>query len=158
MYVCILQSSGLFERGKTYCNCINFTVPEVKILILLSYFIIFGIMTLVNFSVSINEANPISEDLFRYFACQLGGLNPDCEDIRRQLERHLKPELNGITYLLTGLITWVYLLFAIQAQHVKKLVQRIISCYYSSAKLLTRDTSSTSDKSEHTSTHFYVDI
>ena len=158
MYVCILQSSGLFKRGKTYCNFINFSVPEVKILILLSYFIIFGIMTLVNFSVSINEANPFLDDLFRYFACQLGGLNPDCEDIRRQFERHLKPELNGTTYLLTGLITWVYLLFAIQAQHVKKLVQRIISCYHGSAKFLTRDTSSTSDKSEHTSTHFYVDI
>ena len=157
MYVCILQSSGLFKRGKTYCNFINFSVPEVKILILLSYFIIFGIMTLVNFSVSINEANPFLDDLFRYFACQLGGLNPDCEDIRRQFEGHLKPELNGTTYLLTGLITWVYLLFAIQAQHVKKLVQRIISCYHDGAKLLTRETSSTSDNKSVKSSGIPVD-
>ena len=151
MYVFILQSTGLFKRGKRYCNFINFSVPEVKILILLSYFIVFGIMTLVNFSVSINEANPFLDDLFRYFTCQLGGLNPVCEDIRRQFERHLKPELNATTYLLIGLITWVYLLFAIQAQQAKKVIQRIISCCRDSAKLLTRETSSTSDKSDKSS-------
>ena len=148
MYVCILQNSGLFERGKTYCNFINFSVPEVKILILLSYFIIFGIMTLVNFSVSINEANPFLDDLFRYFACQLGGLNPDCEVIRQQFERHSKPELSTTTYVLIGLITWVYVLFAIQAQHVKKLVQRIASCYHGCAKLLSHKSISTSTKSD----------
>ena len=148
MYVCILHSSGLFKRGKTYCNFINFSVPEVKILILLSYFIISGIISLANFSVSINEANPFLDDLFRYFACQLGGLNPDCEVIRQQFERHWKPKLNGTTYLLTGLIAWVYLLFAIQAQHVKKLVQRILSCYHGSAKLLTSKTISTSTRSD----------
>ena len=148
MYVCILQSFGLFKRGKTNCSFINFSVPEVKILILLSYFIISGIISLANFSVSINEVNPFLDDLFRYFACQLGGLNPDCEVIRQQFERHSKPELTTTTYVLTGLITWVYVLFAIQAQHVKKLVQRILSCYHGSAKLLTSKTSSTSARSD----------
>ena len=148
----ILQSFGLFKRGKTYCNCINFSVPEVKILILLSYFIISGIISLVNFSVSINEANPFLSDLFRYFACQLGGFNPVCEDIfRRQFERHLKPELDATTYFLTGLITWVYLLFYIKTQHVKKLIQGIISCYRGSAKLLIHETNSTSNKSDKSS-------
>ena len=148
MYVCILQSSGLFKRGKTYCSFINFSVPEVKILILLSYFIISGTMTLVNFNFTINEANHFLDDLFRYFACQLGGLNPDCEVIRQEFERHLKPELTITTYILIGLITWVYVLFAIQAHHVKKFVQRILSCYHGSAKLLTRKTSSTSTRSD----------
>ena len=82
-------------------------------------------MSLVNFSVSINEANPFLDDLFRYFACQLGGFDLMCEDIRRQFEKHLKPGLNGVTYLLIGLITWVYLLFAIQSHDVKRLAQRI---------------------------------
>ena len=112
---------------------------------------ILGIMTLVNFSVTINEANPFLDDLFRYFACQLGGLNPVCEDIRQQFERHLKPELNATTFLLTGLITWVYLLFGIKTQHVKKLIQRITSCYHGSAKSLTRETSSTSNNPDKSS-------
>ena len=144
-----IQSYGLFKRGKT--RCINFSVPEVKILILLSYFIAFGIMSLINLSVSINEANPFLDDLFRYFACQLGGFDPMCEDIRRQFERHLKPGLNGVTYLLIGLITWVYLLFAIQSQDVKKLARKITTYYRGSAKVSSPETSSTSDKSDKSS-------
>ena len=142
-----LQSFGLFKRGKGYC--INFSVPEVKILILLSCFIIFGIMTLVNFSVSINEANPFLDDLFKYFACQLGGFDPMCEDIRRQFERHLKPELNGATYFLMGLLTWIYLLFTIRGmtQNVKRLVHRMTLHYCASTKLPSLECISKSDKS-----------
>ena len=82
-------------------------------------------MSLANFSVTINEADPFLDYLFRYFTCQLGGFDPMCEDIRQQFEKHLKPELNGVTYLLFGLITWVYLLFAIESHDVKKLMRKI---------------------------------
>ena len=140
----VLQSYGLFQRGKGYC--IKFSVPEVKILIFLSYFMIFGIMTLVNFSVTINEANPFLDDLYRYFTCQLGGFHPMCEDIRRQFERHLKPELNVVTFLSFGLISWIYLLFTIQEQNIKRLVQIIRQCYHASTKILSHETSSTTDK------------
>ena len=140
-----LQSFGLFKQGKGYC--INFSVPEVKILILLSYFIIFGIVTLVNFSVSINEANPFLDDLFKYFACQLGGFDPMCEDIRRQFERHLKPELSGATYFLMGLTTCVYLLFMIRVitQNVKRLVHRMTLYCCASTKLPSFECISKSD-------------
>ena len=136
--------SGLFKRGSSYC--INFSVPEVKILILLSYFIIFGIIALVNFSVSINKVNPLLNDLFRYFVCQLGGFDPMCEDIRRQFERHLKPELSGTTYLLSSLITWAYLLFIIRGttQNIKRLVHGISLHYSARTKL---SINSKSDKS-----------
>jgi len=142
-----MQSHGLFKR-ENRTRCINFSVPEVKILILLSYFVILGIMLLVNFSVSINEANPLFDDLFRYFACQLGGYNPMCEDIRQQFEKHLKPGVNGATYFLIGLITWVYLLFAIQAQDVKKFLQRIALCFQDSTKAASSESGSTSIKSK----------
>ena len=134
----------MFKRGKSYC--INASVPEVKILILLSYFIIFGIMALVNLSVNINEVNPFLNDLFRYFVCQLGGFDPMCEDIRQQFERHLKPELNGTTYLLTSLITWVYLLFIIRGitQNIRRLIHGISLHYTARTKL---SINSKSDKS-----------
>lgn len=149
-----LQSYGLFKQGRI--RCINFSVPEVKILILLSYFIILGIMSLVNFSVSLNEANPLLDDFVRYFTCQLGGFNPMCEDIRRQFRKHLKPELNGVTYFLTGLIPWVYLMFTVQGENVKRLFQRIRAWYHQccpSAKVFPSETKSTSDKSAKSSTN-----
>jgi len=107
----------------------DFSVPEVKILLLLSYFIILGVVSLVNFTFSINDLNPFLDDLFRYFVCELGGDSPLCADIRQEFESHLKPGLNSTTFVLLALITWVHLLFAIQIQDVKKLIQRILLHY-----------------------------
>lgn len=124
-----MQSNGFFKREKG-CFIINFTVPEVKILILLSYFLVFGIVSLVNISITINEANAFLDDLFKYFACQLGGYNPKCEEFRQQFEKHLKPGLNGANYALIGLITWVHILIATKAQDYKWLRQKAASCYH----------------------------
>jgi len=52
-------------------------------------------------------------------------------NIRQDFEKHLKPGLSGTAYLLLGLITWVHLLFAIQAQDVKKTMKSVIKWYRS---------------------------
>ena len=141
-----LQSNnGLFKRGKG-CFVIKFSVPEIKILILLSYFVVFGIVSLVNLTITINEAEPFLDDLFNYFACQLGGYDPQCEDFRRQFEKHLKPGLNGTSILLLGLITWVHILIATKAQDYKWLMQKLISFYHLIGKVLLREVVSSSNK------------
>ena len=71
-----------------------------------------------------------------------------CEDIRQQFEKHLKPGLNGVTFLLIGLITWVYLLFAIQSRDVKKLARKIATYCCGSTKVSSPETSPTSNKSD----------
>ena len=143
--IIVLQNYGLLRQGKH--SCINFSVPEVKILIILSCYGIFVVLSLVNTSVTLYEANPFLDDLLRYFACQLGGLNPMCEDIRREFEKHLKPGLNGATYFSLGFFSWLYLLFAIQGQDIKRLSQGIASCYNAIAKFLPWKFHSASDKS-----------
>ena len=131
---CYLQSNnGLFKRGSG-CFIIKFSVPEIKVLILLSYFIVFGIVSLVNLTITINEADPFLHDLLNYFTCQLGGYNPECEEFRRQFEKHLKPGLNGTSYLLIGLYTWVHVLIATKAQDYKWLNQKIVPFYHSIVK------------------------
>ena len=109
-------------------------MPEVKLFLLLSYYIVFGVVQLVIITIGINEANPFRDDLFKYFACQLSGYDPVCEDIRRQFEKHLKPELNGVSYFLFACITWIHLLFAIKGEDVKWLIQKVISYYRLIAK------------------------
>ena len=130
-YVCMHYFTELWfvQTRKKMLHNLNFSVPEVKILILLSTFIIFGVVLSAFYSSTVYQANPLMDDLNKYFACQLGGFDPMCEDIRRQFEKHLQPELSALTYLLMGIITVVYLLFAIQAQDIKKLIQRIRSCF-----------------------------
>ena len=118
----------MHKRGKACL--VFFSVPEVKILILLSYYILFGIVLLTHVTITINESVPFRDDLFKYFECQLTGYDPVCEDLRCQFEKHLKPGLNGVTYFLVAFVTWVNLLFAIKGEDIKWLIQKLISCYH----------------------------
>ena len=119
------QNKTLFKRKKYHC-VINVGVPEVKILLLLSYFIVLGVFSLVNFSFSAIHLDPFLDDLFRYFVCELAGDSPSCESIRKEFESRLTPALNVISFTLLALLTWVHLLFAVQIRDVQKLVQRIL--------------------------------
>ena len=139
-----LQNYGLVKRGN---NCINFTVPEVKILIVVSCFIIFGTLALANLAASIDENEAFLDDVFKYASCQLGGYNPMCEDIRHQFEKHLHPELDTLTFLSLGLLSWVYLLFAVQVQDIKRVLQGMATFCQAIAKPLLLKTKSTPVKS-----------
>ena len=140
----VLQNYGLVKQGK---NCMNFTVPEVKILIVVSCNIIFATLALVSLGVDIDENEAFLHDVFKYASCQLGGYNPMCEDIRHQFEKHFHPELDILTGLSVGLLSWVYLLFAVQVQDIKRVLQGMATFCHAIAKLLSLKTKSTPVKS-----------
>ena len=127
------QRRQLFDKKSSKCFLISFSVPEVKILILSCYFILFGIMACINYSVSIRDANIILERLLDYFACQAYGYSADhtCHAEYDRLRLILKPELNNITYFLVGLLPWLNLLFAVQVSDIKKAIQKIAHFYSS---------------------------
>ena len=89
-------------------------------LLLLTYFIVFGIMALATLSVVTDNAERLVPDMFRYSKCNQFGYDPKCEDIRRDFEKHTSPGLISSTYLLLGFLSWVHLLFVIQVEHIKK--------------------------------------
>lgn len=126
------QNQQLFKRrnSKYLRYFISFSVPEVKILILSCFFIIFGIVALVNLSIGIRDSDIISDKLFAYFICQARGTigNNTCYEEYDEFEMHLRPELNTATYFLMGLVPWSNLLFAIQVTDIKRIIQRIIHC------------------------------
>ena len=124
-----LQSSVLLKREKYHCT-MNLSIPEVKVLLLLSYFIVVGIFSLVTFSVVLVNREPFLDDLFRYFICELTGDSPLCENIQEEFESHLHPGLYNTTFVLLALLTWVHLLYAIKLQDIKTSVQRILSSSY----------------------------
>ena len=140
----VLQNYGLVKRGK---NCINFTVPEVKILILLSCFIISGTLTLAYLGIVINETELLLDGIFKYIICQLGGYNLMCEDIRHQFEKYLHTELGVAVALSLGLLSWVYLLFAVQVQDIKRVLQGMATFCHAIARPLLLKTKSTPVKS-----------
>jgi len=107
--------------------CTSFSVPEVKMLLLLSYYVIAGVVSLISFTIGIENVDLILEQLINYFNCHLGGNDPMCEEFRRQFEDYSNSKLGIISNFLTALITWVNLLFAIHTQDVKWIIRRIKS-------------------------------
>ena len=103
---------------------------------LLSTFIVLGVMTLIHMSINITNSHQLTEGVIKYITCQLGGYNPMCEDIRWEFEKHLYPGIANATYLLLGLVSWLYLLFAIHIQDIKRLLQILSSCYHATVKAL----------------------
>ena len=115
------------KKSSKYLCSVAFNVPELKILFISCYFVIFGVIALVNVSIGIRDSDIILDKLLIYFTCQAAGYSgPDtCSKERGDLESHLKPELNAATYILLGLIPWSNLLFAIQVKDVKKVIRRL---------------------------------
>jgi len=107
--------------------CTSFSVPEVKMLLLLSYYVIAGVVSLISFTIGIETADLILEQLINYFNCHLGGNDPMCEEFRQRFEDYSDSKLSIISNFLTALITWVNLLFAIHTQDVKWIIRRIKS-------------------------------
>jgi len=101
----------------------------VKILLLSSYFVVFGIITLVTLSISIRDSDIIADSLLNYILCQVRGYtNNSCEAERDELESHLQSELSSISFLLLGLLPWSNLLFAVQFTDVNQILQKMKAC------------------------------
>ncbi|XP_065890372.1 uncharacterized protein [Dysidea avara] len=119
------KNAGLIKREDG--QCITFSVPEVKILLLLCYCMIIGVISLINLTVAIDDTDLFLKDLTNYFICHLGGDDPMCEQFRREFEKHDHVKMNVFTYFLIALITWVDLLFSIHSQDVKWMIQKMSS-------------------------------
>ena len=120
--ICHIQRKQLLkkESSKFFCS-IKFGVPEVKVFLLLSYYVVFGIMAVVALSINVRNSEFITETLLEYIICQVVDFTNvnSCTVIRDEIESHLQIELNSATYIMMGLLPWVILLLAVQFTDVK---------------------------------------
>jgi len=108
------------ESSKCFCS-VKFGVPEVKVFLILSYYIVFGIIAVIALSINVRNSEFVTETLLEYIICQVVGFSNvnSCNAIRNEIESHLQIELNSATYIIMGLLPWVILLFAVQFTDVK---------------------------------------
>ena len=118
-YLCLQKNTLL--RNKCYI----LSTPEIKILILTIYFIIFSILVTTNISLIIKYSNNYYERLYGYFYCQLHGDNSACDKLKEEYKQFDYPHLTSITILMIGLVTCVNLIFAIKVQDVKEFCSRV---------------------------------
>ena len=111
---------------------IKFSMPEVKILILSCYFLIFRIVALINISITNRDSDAVLQRMVEYFMCQTRGFsaNNTCSEELDELDSYSKTELNGFTYLLLCLVPWSNPLFAIKFLHIKTAVKKILRVFH----------------------------
>ena len=93
----------------------------MKVFLILSYYIVFGIIAVIALSINVRNSEFVTETLLEYIICQVVGFSNvnSCNAIRNEIESHLQIELNSATYIIMGLLPWVILLFAVQFTDVK---------------------------------------
>ena len=91
-------------------------------LILLCYFVVYTAVLSALIVVSVEYLEPITEGIFGYFLCQLNGENPNCDALLVQFRQYLRPKLASTTFLMTGFINWIYLIFPIHYKDIENIV------------------------------------
>ena len=119
------------KRQRRVLNCTMAAItPEVKMLILLCYFVVFTSVLSAHVIVSIQHTKPITENLYAYFVCQMNGANPNCDKLQAEFRQHLMPNLISTTFIMIGLINWVYLIFPIHYKDIEYVVSRATNGIY----------------------------
>ena len=96
----LLPQNWIFGRKFKKGNS-NLTVIETKIFIALTYYAVFGVVTMADFALfTANQDNHISE-IQKYFVCEAKGSGSECD--RSQFEGQ-RGWLHSLSYILLGLL------------------------------------------------------
>ena len=125
----LLQTYGLVKHEKRKCS-MKFSVPEIKILILLSYFYLLGTFFVIYYSIVFREDHVFFSFFLEYITCQLLGENPECEGLRKEFEMHFHPEPGVVLIFLLAILPWFYSMLFIEINDFRNIIQRISSCYH----------------------------
>ena len=93
IHILFIQHHGIFKRkhqgsvGKQVCTC-QFTIPEVKIIFVLLYWLVLTILIWGTFSIRDGRIDTFNYHLQNYINCMAGGSRKDqnCQELRMSLE------------------------------------------------------------------------
>jgi hypothetical protein len=137
MFWIVRKHQGLFRYNKKYISGI-----EMKLLVVLFYFIIFGVVSLVHYSIADAQQDEFINGLNVYFDCQSTGLvngTNDC-DPYGHYQRLDNPYFKSIAYIMMGLVPIVNFVFVVQWKAVWDAIKsRISKKKYSHHNLIEND-------------------
>jgi len=128
------QNHGIFQKkqqvsvDKHTWTC-QFTVPQIKIVYVLSYWMIHSILLWMGFSVRAGREDIFDYHLRSYANCMAGGYRKhhNCHGLRLDLEAEANPVLEVIIYIANAFYNFAILSFVIQFQTIKNSL-RHLSC------------------------------
>jgi len=106
-------------------NRLKLTTPEVKMLALLCFFLVFGISNTIYFSLYARNYEFLMSLATEYAVCQANGRNDSCEVIKDEIQGYRYHGLANACYFLMGLLTVANLLFAIHVKQLKGQMRKL---------------------------------
>jgi len=104
-----------------------FSVAEMKLIILFSYYWITVLLLLTSFGVVLHQFNDQRSYFLDHVFCSIGGYREECEVFRENMKQSSIPLLvvNSIVALFTSFCNVVNLIFVLQFSSVKKWIKKI---------------------------------
>ena len=119
---CCFQYQGIF-RMRFSKKHMRISTAEKKLLFILSYYVVFGIVILIYFSLSSNDEDIFLDAAETYFICEASGNASSCS--RSEFEQYTHPILATATYLLMGLIPVFILIFTVNWSQTSARIGRL---------------------------------
>ena len=120
----LLQVQGVFRKKEN--GQVIASTGEKRLIIILSYYILFGIISMV--TVSLSTKNTPYESIMTHFSCEALGYTPGKCD-RSIFEQHTISWLLTLTFVLHGLVPVVSLVFVLDIREFK--AQMLKRCFRS---------------------------
>ena len=119
-----IQNYNFLTKGKT-----SYSTPEIKLIILFSYYGITIILVLIRLMVNLLSINPIVDNIFNFTLCSTGGHKEECDRYREELNNDLiiGVVLDLISFFAIALGNIVNLLYVLQYKDVKNVFQKILT-------------------------------
>ena len=107
-------------------------IAEIKITIVLCYYIIIGSVALGTFALNATTSDDFIKMLFQYFTCKSNGSNNLCASERNAYEAFTNAEIGTASFILLGFLPAVNLVYVIgcdSLQHIcgKPVIKRQLS-------------------------------
>ena len=136
----LLQSIGIFKKensgGKNKLSCLQFSTPEVKLLIVFFYFLIVLFVYWTDFSIQLRNRDKLFTAVNNYASCVRYGDNPMCDKYLNDVRDASFPALSAMSLLMTSLVNFSNVLFVLQFREVKKTLRRLTRRFTSSKETM----------------------
>ena len=104
---------------------LRLSTAEFKVVILLCFFLTFGVVNAIYFSLYSRSYDFVLSLALEYFYCQRNGYDESCEAHKEEIETNRYHGLANTSYFLMGLLTISNFLFAIHVKQLKGQVRRM---------------------------------
>jgi len=123
---------GMRKKQIPIKDIIKYSTPEVKLIILFSYYSVTVILILVRLVVNLRSINTAVENVADFTLCSTGGYRMECDEYRERLHHNMIPSVifDLISTIFIALVNFINLLYVLQYQDFKRLKETLRNTVY----------------------------